>query len=102
MTEPPDPLRYSRNLNLDLNREEEAELQALGRACGAALRNACRARGEEQDATARREQIEAGEALHDFWRRMAALQLPGVAAELSAWLAWRKQTGGRRVVEAGA
>jgi hypothetical protein len=83
-------------MNLDLDEGEEAQLDELERKLKTAQKEASLAEGEEQEQTATRRQIETQEAIDDFWRVVAATQLPGVGDELRAWNAWRA-AGGKRV-----
>lgn len=95
MREPPDPLRFSYEMNLDLDGEQTRTLKRLEAAHAAAVGRACRTASDEQAETATREQHEALEAIDDFWREVAAAQLDGVREELTAWREW-KAAGGRR------
>lgn len=95
MREPPDPLRHSQDMNLDLDDGEEAELAGLTRSLKNAQKRGFLVGSQEQGETSSREQIEAQDAIDEFWRRVAATQVDGAGDELRAWHAWR-DAGGRR------
>ena len=96
MREPPDPLRHASSMNLDTDDSEDKELRALTSRLRDAQRRGFYVGSEEQGETASREQVEAQEAIDDFWRRVAARQVDGAGNELKAWNAWR-DSGGRKL-----
>jgi hypothetical protein len=100
MREPPDPLRLSISVPLDLSPAQARELKDLQRSLSIRQLMGGDCVGEEQTETARRQQAQAADAIDDFWRERAAEQLPGVAEELKAWRAWRDAGGSRMQVRA--
>ena len=78
--------------------DEEAELAGLTRGLKNAQKRGFLVGSQEQGETSSREQIEAQDAIDEFWRRVAATQVDGAGDELRAWHSWRDAGGSRAEV----